>query len=335
MKRYARDKRVERKFFVLLLVLAVVVVAGYSLGRYFEVRERKPETRGEYNANEQSETIVYDSKTYQRRKNQTSILLMGIDQDADQASTARMGGGQADFLELIVIDDDAQTVLRLPIDRDTMTQISVLGVLGNLSGVRTAQISLSHGFGDGKEQSCELTVQAVSNLLQGLEPDFYIAMNLDGIDVLNDLSGGVTVTLEDDFSEFDAEMTKGTTLTLQGHQAEIYVRSRMSVGEGTNSARMSRQEAYLEQLMVQLDAKMRKNQNFTSELFDGLQDYLTTDISRGRLINLVWGARDYERKEAYSIAGEHKVGSDGFMQFYADEDAVAELVLEMCYEEVQ
>ena len=335
MKRYARDKRVERKFFVLLLVLAVVIVAGYCLGRYFEVRERKPETRGEYNANEQSETIVYDSKTYQRRKNQTSILLMGIDQDSDQASTARMGGGQADFLELIVIDDDAQTVLRLPIDRDTMTQISVLGVLGNLSGVRTAQISLSHGFGDGKEQSCELTVQAVSNLLQGLEPDFYIAMNLDGIDVLNDLSGGVTVTLEDDFSEFDAEMTKGTTLTLQGHQAEIYVRSRMSVGEGTNSARMSRQEAYLEQLMVQLDAKMRENQNFTSELFDGLQDYLTTDISRGRLINLVWGARDYERKEAYSIAGEHKVGSDGFMQFYADEDAVAELVLEMCYEEVQ
>lgn len=45
--------------------------------------------------------------------------------------------------------------------------------------------------------------------------DFYVAMNMDGISELNDLAGGVTVTLEDDFSSIDPAMTKGTTLTLQ------------------------------------------------------------------------------------------------------------------------
>src|SRR5699024_12834204 len=62
-----------------------------------------------------------------------------------------------------------------------LTPITILGVLGNPSGMRTAQISLSHGFGDGGAQSCELTVEAVSNLLLGEKIDFYVAMNLDGI----------------------------------------------------------------------------------------------------------------------------------------------------------
>lgn len=74
--------------------------------------------------------------------------------------------------------------------------------------------------------------------------DFYVAMNMDGISELNDLAGGVTVTLEDDFSSIDPAMTKGTTLTLHGDQAETFVRSRMTVGDGTNASRMERQSVY-------------------------------------------------------------------------------------------
>ena len=49
---------------------------------------------------------------------------------------------------------------------------------------------------------------AVSRLLQGENIDFYLAASLD-ISVLNDLAGGVTVTLEDDFSAADPQaMTK-------------------------------------------------------------------------------------------------------------------------------
>lgn len=69
-------------------------------------------------------------------------------------------------------------------------------------------------------------------------------MNMDGISELNDLAGGVTVTLEDDFSSIDPAMAKGTTLTLHGDQAETFVRSRMTVGDGTNASRMERQEAF-------------------------------------------------------------------------------------------
>ena len=91
-----------------------------------------------------------------------------------------------------------------------MTECTVLGYLGSPIGTKEMQISLAHGFGDGKEESCEYAREAVEGLLLGESIDFYVAMNMDGISELNDLAGGVTVTLEDDFSSIDPAMAKGT-----------------------------------------------------------------------------------------------------------------------------
>lgn len=182
---------------------------------------------------------------------------MGVDHDTQDSYEYRKAG-QADFLRLVVLDDADKTVQQLQIDRDTITPVTVLGLLGDRYEPVTEQICLGYAFGDGRETSCEVTVEAVENLLGGQEIDQYLAMGLDGISTLNDLAGGVTVTLEDDFSAIDPAMTKGATLTLQGEQAETYVRSRRSIGVGTNEARMARQESYIRQLSVQLDENCRR-----------------------------------------------------------------------------
>ena len=57
-----------------------------------------------------------------------------------------------------------------------MTEITILGVLGEEAGTVKTQLCLSHGFGDGGAQSCEFTVDAVSNLLLGTQIDFYICL---------------------------------------------------------------------------------------------------------------------------------------------------------------
>ena len=280
--------------------------------------------------------IELDGVTYRQRKDVTTILLMGIDTESENSAVqGYRNGGQADFLRLLVIDSTNKSITQIQIDRDTMTPITVLGVLGNKSGVRTAQICLSHGFGDGRNQSCELTVEAVSNLLFGIPIDFYVAMNLDGISTLNDMMGGVTVTLEDDFSALDAAMTPGTTLTLMGDQAEIYVRSRRNIGIGTNEARMARQELYVSQLASLLYERMGEDKEFAGVLYDDLSPFLTTNLSRGRLINEVWAARDYERTAIVRPDGIHEVGEDGFMQFYIDEAALQQIVINLFYEEVK
>ena len=213
--------------------------------------------------------------------------------------------------------------------------MTVLGLLGDRYEPVTEQICLGYAFGDGRQTSCEVTVEAVENLLGGQTIDQYLAMGLDGISTLNDLAGGVTVTLEDDFSAIDPAMTKGATLTLQGEQAETYVRSRRSVGVGTNEARMARQESYIRQLSVQLDEKLQKDQNFAVDAYDALQPYLTTSMAKGQLVNEAWAAKDYTRLDTIKPDGTYQVGEDGFMEFYPDADALQQAVLQLFYEKVE
>ncbi len=323
------------RWIILAAGVVAVLLLAYQGGRWLESRDAKPETRGNYQQRyEYEETIEVGGESYRKRRNLTTILLMGIDRDSEMVSSGYRNGGQADFLRVVVLDSARRTITQLQIDRDTMTPITILGVLGNQSGVRTSQICLSHGFGDGGARSCELTESAVSNLLFGVDIDFYAAMNLDGISVLNDWAGGVEVTIEDDFSAVDPAMTIGTTLTLVGDQAETYVRTRRGIGVGTNEARMKRQQVYISRLTTQLDEKLRANQNAVGELYDALSDYLQTDMSRGRMINEMWAARDYERQPLLTPEGTYQLGEDGFMQFLVDEDKLQEMVLGLFYEKV-
>lgn len=333
-RRLGRREPVYR-FVLLLAAVACALALLYAGGRWLENRNRKPEARGDYQQRyAYDESIVVDGATYRRRRDVAAILLMGIDRDSDAKVVGYRNGGQADFLQLLAIDSANRRVTRVPIDRDTMTPITVLGVLGNKSGVRTAQICLSHGFGDGGGQSCELTADAVSNLLLGAPIDEYLAMNLDGIPVLNDAVGGVTVTLEDDFTALDPNMKPGVTLTLHGKQAAYFVRNRMNIGIGTNEARMKRQQVYMTALSELFDERIRADQNAIGQIYDELEPYLKTSMARGYIINKVWAARDYER-EVREIAGEHCTGTDGFIEFHADEASIEALVLELFYQKVK
>ena len=176
--------------------LAVLVLAALLLfagGSWLEKRSRKPETRTELPQAEQ-ETVELNGHTYKKRDGLTTILVMGVDHET-QESYAYRQAGQADFLRLIVLDSNNKTVQQLQIDRDTITPVTVLGVMGDRYEPVEQQICVGYGFGDGRQTSCEVTVEAVENLLGGQTVDQYLSMGLDGISTLNDLAGGITVTL--------------------------------------------------------------------------------------------------------------------------------------------
>ena len=129
-------------------------------------------------------------------------------------------------------------------------------------------------------------------------------------------------------------MTRETTLTLHGDQAEIFVRRRMDIGEGTNEARMVRQEEYLAQLSAQLESRVQQDQQFTAQVYDALQPYLVTDLAKGRLVNEVWAAKDDTVEPAIALEGEHKVAEDGFTEFYPTEASIQKAVLTLFWEPV-
>lgn len=330
----------QRLSLLLMLAAGAALLAWLTFfGLWLERKLEQPEATGDPTLRyAYSGQIVPGDTAYRLRSQLTTVLLLGIDRETDSGGSGYRSGGQADFIRLLMLDAGEKTLTQVQLDRDTMATIPVLGVLGDRVGTRRAQLCLAHGFGDGGAQSCDLAVEAVSGLLGGIPIDFYLALNLDGISVLNDLLDGVTVTLTEDFSALDPAMTPGATLTLTGDQAEIYLRARRSIGEGTNEARMARQEQYIAGLMDSFGAGLSgnqvENQAFLGALYDAMLPYLTTNLSRGRLMNLVLAARDYEHSPIRKPEGSHVVGEEGYMEFHADEAALKQMVTELFYQKL-
>lgn len=316
---FARIGKRLAAFAALVLALSFVVSCAEEVGDLNERFKRQE--------------IQYQDDTYYLRRRLTTVLLAGVDKqsDAELGSNFRYSG-QADFLVLVVIDDDQKKIIPVQINRDTMTEVTVVNVLGRKTGTRTQQICLAHAFGDGKEMSCELLAEAVSRYLKDVPVDFYVAMNMDGIVPFNDLIGGVRVTLNQDFSDKDPEMTLGKTLVLHGKQAEYFVRGRMTVGDGTNIQRLERQRAYMASAKTVLMDRIRANPNYVMTLFESLDEYLVTDMYRGRIINIANKAKDYEVCDILTIDGQTCVGKYDFIEFYPDEDSLMRTVIEAFFE---
>lgn len=320
----------KRHFLLLFLVLAALLAGAYFVFQYLEDNQKRPEPTGDFTSRHQyDETMEVDGRTYRRKSNLTTILLMGIDDYGQNYGVPNQSGGQADFLRLIVIDKAAKTVSQLAIDRDTMTPITTIGVLGARSGTRVLQLCLSHAFGNGREQSCDLTREAVEKLLLDIRIDHYIAMDLVFVNQLNDALGGVTVTLEDDIPNLPP---KGTTVTLHGEQTEAFIRARMSVGDGTNESRMRRQQQYITAATELINKKLHEDEEFVNRMYDDLSPLMVKNISKTRLSLEAYNAKDYARPALYEIAGEHTVDSRGYTEFHADADSIRQTVLKLFYD---
>ena len=172
---------------------------------------------------------------------------------------------------------------------------------------------------------------AVEDLLNCPEIDLYMEIPLDAIASLNDLLGGVTVTLMDDFTMADSAMKEGATLTLTGEQAMTLVRRRIDVADGTNEARMTRQRIFMDAAIPKIREKIDESSGFVTTMIDTLSPYLTTNMARGRMINEINRAYHYEVEPVQYLTGEHSIGEDGFMEFHADEQSIVDFVLDAFY----
>ena len=126
-------------------------------------------------------------------------------------------------------------------------------------------------------------------------------------------------------------MVKGAELTLNGQQAEYMVRGRMNIGDGTNAGRMKRQQVYMKAASGQLKARMRENINYADEFLDALDEVMVSNFTRGRIINELNRAYQYDILPAETLAGEYTIGEDGFQEFHADQDALFAWVVDTFY----
>lgn len=303
------------------LLILVLLYSVFRFARYAVPEPGLTETQT-------SKTVVHDGVEYFPRQDIDVLLVMGIDKFGPvEQSNAYNNDGEADTILLLVFDHAAEVIRALNVSRDTMTEMPVLGIGGRQAGTFYGQLALSHTYGSGLEDSCENTAKAVSDLLKGIRIDYYVAMHMDAIGILNDAVDGVTVTVRDDFGDLDIPM--GET-TLYGQQAIDFVRYRKDVGDQLNASRMERQLEYINGFFGSMKNKMDEETEFVAQAYGEVSDYIVTDCSSTVLSSMLERYGDYAFEQVESLPGENRKG-EIYMEFYPDPQALEQLVLELFY----
>ena len=277
-----------------------------------------------------SRTITVDGVEYFPRQDITVVLFMGIDRFGPvQDSGFYTNTGAADVDMLIILDATQHKVELMYLNRDTMLTMPVLGIGGRPAGTYFGQLALAHTYGSGLQDSCENTRQAISDFLYGIKIDYYVSMNMDGIGILNDAVGGVTVNVTEDFSEVDPTIPMGQ-VTLMGQQAINYVRTRKDVGDQLNLTRIQRQMDYIRSFMDSLQAMQGNDSKFVMSLYEKLSPYIVTDCSTTVFNTLVSQYATYDLGRILSPEGKNVMG-ETYFEFYVDENSLLEQTLDLFY----
>ena len=333
----------------IIVIIALAVVAFVLASRYERSRDIAPEGAGSApnrvnlsgeplstdGEDEHAVSIFYNGQEYIYNENLSALLILGIDDDTLVETDSSRNKSQADMILLAVFDPGRERCTLIQINRDTMSDVPVLDSFGKFVRYRVEQLALAHTYGNGLEKSCENTVEAISRFLYGIEIDNYFAFTMDAIPILNDLFGGVTVTIEDDFSNVDPTLVKGTTVTLTSENVENFVRARMNMTEDpTNINRMKRQRAYLTGLGEAMKKAFAEDPSYVIETYSALSGSLVTDCSVNQMSDYADRFSGYTISKIIAPEGE-SVPGEKFMEFYADEEALQQLVIDVFYVPVE
>lgn len=310
-----------------LILLVVIVFSGLHILES-TVFHNEPEEQPS-----DSKTVEVGEKSYFPKQDITTILLMGIDDDGPVSGVeGKMNNSFVDVLALAVFDESEQKVDVIYINRDTMVEMTSLDENGKRDGIYYGQISFSHTFGSGLEDSCENTVRTVSDLLNGAQIDYYVSLNMGAVPILNDAVGGVKVNVKDDFSGIDPAITMGE-FTLMGNQALTFIRARKNIGDNLNVSRMERQKEYANGFADALKESVNvKGTSFALDLLDSVNEYMVTNLAGETLASMAERYKDYEIGEIVSPKGENVQG-EMYYEFYVDENDLERIVLDMLYAE--
>lgn len=285
--------------------------------------------------NWQEGDVRYRGVHYRYNEDILTFLFLGID-NMSEVKPVKNGidGGQSDAIFLLVLNPHGKEVSMIAIPRDTMTDIAVYDKDGFFVGTALGQLTLQHGYGDGATVSCERSEKAVQSLFYNLPVHGYCSINMGAIPLINDAIGGVEIEVLEDI--INTRMKKGDVLLLKGMDAYYYLHNRDTKSPESAVRRLERQKQYLEIYAATAMEAVKGDLTLPVTLYNSLSKYMVTDISLDEVTYLAVQAAGYhfDSDSLYSLKGETVMG-ERYEEFYVDETALYELILEVFYEEVK
>ncbi|GAA0321264.1 LCP family protein [Streptomyces polychromogenes] len=224
-----------------------------------------------------------------------NILLIGSD---SRSGTGNAGYGQdggtqrSDTTILLHLPADRRSATAVSIPRDLMAEVpECLGTDGSRTGDRFAQFNWAFQWGGA---AC--TIRTVEKMT-GIRIDHHMVVDFGGFKKMVDAVGGVEVCLRRPVNDAEAHLRlPAGRQVLGGEQALGFVRARYSLGDGSDTERMERQQQFLGSLWEKVSSNgVLLNPAKLYPLLDAATSSVTTDpglASLRGLYELVRGVRD-------------------------------------------
>lgn len=341
MSRRIRRKK-KNKNLVLLAGTALAVIVIFASAAAYAViaanrageQETEGETVGIETDGKDSADLVWNGKSYVYNDHLSNYLLLGIDTREKVETTEGMSdAGQADAIYLVSYDRVKNSAALISIPRDTMTEIGFYSRSGNSIGTGESHISLSYAYGDGQHKSCRMTEEAVSNLLYGIPIQSYCAVSMDGMPVLTESVGSVTVTVPNNSLETMGEQyTAGSQLTLDADSTELFVRYRNTDIPNSALARMERQQEFIRAFSEEAKQQMLSDPGYAADLYLALEPYMITTMGSGEFVKLAQSLLNGQISSEWTVPGEGVQGTY-YDEYHVDDEALYEKIIETFYEE--
>lgn len=338
--RKSRHQRKKQKMLILGLAAAVIFVGLAATVVVNKLKEQK-----NYHVTGTNSVDVgagyryteYNGKKYQYNNRVTTLLYAGLDSFDELKQTATYGDkARADSIMLIVLDEVSKKMSVVAINRDTMTEVHRFSRNGDDLGVYVTHLGYAYTNGDGGEASCENLKTAVSTLFNNLPIDGYMVSNQTSIMMINDLVGGVTVTVpNDDLAAKYPELTTGNVVTLDESNVRAYVQQRDTAVDFSNEGRIERQKSFVLSFMDEFGAMVKEDASSVWDSLEACSDWMQTDITKNKYLSLAdaFSNTNLTPDSYYILEGEDQLG-ELHDEFYYDEDALQELIIKLFYREI-
>lgn len=338
--RKSRHQRKKQKMLILGLAAAVAFVGLAATVVINKLKEQK-----NYHVTGANSVDVgagyryteYNGKKYQYNNRVTTLLYAGLDSFDELKQTATYGDkARADSIMLIVLDEVSKKMSVVAINRDTMTEVHRFSRKGDDLGVYVTHLGYAYTNGDGGEASCENLKTAVSTLFNNLPIDGYMVSNQTSIVMINDLVGGVTVTVpNDDLAAKYPELTTGNVVTLDESNVRAYVQQRDTAVDFSNEGRIERQKSFVLSFMDEFGTMVKEDESSVWDSLEACSDWMQTDITKNKYLSLAdaFSNTNLTPDSYYILEGEDQLG-ELHDEFYYDEDALQELIIKLFYREI-
>lgn len=191
-----------------------------------------------------------------------NLLVLGVDERENDI-------GRSDAIMMLAVNPEKRSILMFNIPRDTRTEIVGRGTVD--------KINHAYAFG-----GVNMSVNTVEQFLD-VPVDYYVKVNMEGLERIIDILGGVTVNNPFEF-DFEGTDYKKGLIDMNGHEALMYSRMRYDDPKG-DIGRNDRQQLVLSALIEK--GKSISNLTKVNSLLDAVKDNVKTNLTKDDMMDIV------------------------------------------------